>query len=68
MPALPSSELTVGLELLDARGFVQLDQLPAAANDFTTVVEFDDDLWAGSDFYRVRLMLGSRLGTDKIVR
>jgi len=54
-PALPASEMTVGLELLDVRGGARLVEVPSAGNAFTTVLELDDIFWLSSDFYRVRL-------------
>jgi hypothetical protein len=50
-PAIPSQDIPVTLQVLDARSILHLVQLPAASNGFATVLEFDDNGPSGSAQY-----------------
>jgi hypothetical protein len=54
-PAIPRQETTVSLQVIQARSLVQLIQQPSAANNYTTILQFDDRSAAGSEFYQARL-------------
>jgi len=53
---------TLGME--QARGLVTIVQQPETGNDFTLIVEFDDNLQDGADWYKVTLQyaISSALG------
>lgn len=55
IPRLAAQEQVVGLQVLEGRGDVQIVQQPAAGNDFTLIVRFDDNAQGGADWYRIRL-------------
>jgi len=54
-PELSQEDQIVTLTPLQARSRVSITQQPAAANDHTLIVKFDDNGWGGSETYRVRL-------------
>jgi formylglycine-generating enzyme required for sulfatase activity len=56
-PALPRAAMKVELTPLKCRGSVQIRQHPSAGNDYTLIVEFDDNKPLGFDWYKVRLMV-----------
>jgi hypothetical protein len=64
-PPLPAQPMTVGLQVVSIvrqdypgsnGGLVTIVQFPTRENDFTIVVEFDDNELSGSAFYDVRLL------------
>ena len=55
-PALPPAAMTVTMTKIHCRDLASIVQQPAAKNDFTTIIEFNDDQSAGSDWYEVKLM------------
>ena len=50
-PAIPSQDISVTLQVINARSILQLVQLPTANNSFTTILEFDDNVLGGSAQY-----------------
>ena len=42
-PAIPSQDIPVTLQAIDARSILHLVQLPATSNGFATILEFDDN-------------------------
>ena len=52
-PVLPPTEVDVRLEIIEAGGEVSIFEQPTAANDFTLIVEFDDNEPSGPDWYEV---------------
>lgn len=56
-PALPDSEVSVNLNLIQSRVSTSIVQLPGEANDFTLIVEFDDIGASASATYIVLIEL-----------
>jgi hypothetical protein len=65
-PDLPAQPMEIGLEILgvdrpdtpwEDYGTVAIVQFPMSENDFTTILEFDDNGPIGSAFYHVRLRI-----------
>jgi hypothetical protein len=54
-PPAPASAEPVTLEIIQARSSLSIVQQPSAANDFTTLLQFDDNNGGGSDWYEGRL-------------
>jgi dipeptidyl aminopeptidase/acylaminoacyl peptidase len=54
-PPLAAKEQVVALNAVDARGEVTIVQQPSAENDFTLIVEFDDNLPIGPAWYSIVL-------------
>ena len=54
-PPLPAAPMQVTLEKQKCRGDITIIQQPSAENDFTTIVEFDDNAPPGPDWYEVKL-------------
>jgi len=54
-PAIPSQDLTVTLQVIEARSILELVQLPAEVNDYMTVVQFNDNGPGGATFYEGQL-------------
>ncbi len=54
-PALPGSEFPVSLTPVSARGSASIAEYPSATNNYTVVVEFNDDEGAGAVWYEVVL-------------
>jgi hypothetical protein len=54
VPALPNGDMTVELEVIQARddGFLTISQYPEAANGYTLILNFDDGLPGGNAWYR----------------
>jgi hypothetical protein len=52
MPQIPTFTI---LEVIQARSALTLFQFPSAANDYTTVLDFDDNDLASHDTYQARL-------------
>ena len=55
VPQLPTRPETVELTIVQARWSASIVQQPDAANDYTLVLEFNDDPPAGADWYEVAL-------------
>jgi hypothetical protein len=54
-PSLNAVDQTVGLNIIQARDSVSIVQQPAAANNYTLIVEFDDNGPGGADWYIIEL-------------
>lgn len=54
-PAITQGYTLVALDILQARLDVNLIQLPTAANDYTTILEFNDNKRPSDSFYEARL-------------
>jgi len=54
-PEFPKFEQIVRLSLLQVRREVTIVQQPSVDNDYTLIVEFDDNYASGSEMYTVRL-------------
>jgi hypothetical protein len=66
VPALPAQPIEIGLQILrvvrpgarcEPTGTIAIVQFPTPDNNFTTIVEFDDNPQDGSAFYDVRLRI-----------
>jgi hypothetical protein len=54
-PTLAAEPMNVTLTKIRCREDASVVQQPSAANDFTTIVEFNDDQIGGADWYEVKL-------------
>jgi hypothetical protein len=54
-PPIPAAPMTVTLQKIRCRENASIVQEPTADNDFTTVVEFNDDATPGSTWYEVKV-------------
>ena len=54
-PAVSAVAQTVSLNPIQARGSAGIIQQPSLGNDYTVIVEFDDDFPASADWYIVEL-------------
>jgi len=54
-PLIPNVANNFNLELIQAREYAGIVQYPAAENEFTLIIEFDDNSEGGSDDYIVKL-------------
>jgi RNA polymerase sigma factor (sigma-70 family) len=54
-PSIPNAPMTVSLQKIRCRGDATIAQQPSADNDFTTIVDFDDNAAAGAAWYQVTL-------------
>jgi hypothetical protein len=52
---LPAMDQTISLTPIQARGSASIVQQPSAANDFTAIIQFDDDPAGGPATYDVRV-------------
>lgn len=52
---LPAEAFQPRLTIVSARLSVTVVELPTVANGFRVVVEFDDNMWGGADWYEVEL-------------
>jgi hypothetical protein len=59
IPALPMENMTVVLDVEQARSMLTLVQLPSASNGYTTIVEFNDDAPASDALYEGKLTFTS---------
>jgi hypothetical protein len=57
-PALPSADFSPVLDVVSARLSCSIIEYPSQANGFRVVIEFDDDLPNGADWYEVNLDFG----------
>ncbi|WP_218673782.1 hypothetical protein, partial [Candidatus Entotheonella palauensis] len=55
-PGLPTDGSPWILEKLFGRGATHIVQQPDAANDFTLIIEFDDNPFLGSRYYGILLI------------
>ncbi len=55
-PAMPQVPMFVSLDSIQARGFLTITQYPSAANNFTTILEFNDNSWTSHDIYSARVI------------
>ena len=55
VPALPESALTPVLNVIQARYRARIVQAPSSTNDYTTIIEFDDNPYSCSSLYAVEL-------------
>lgn len=56
LPSLPSqTPSNIQMQIIAARESMTLIQEPSATNAYTTIVEFDDDMQLGPDYYEVLL-------------
>lgn len=53
VPNFPEEGASVLIDLIDVRGAVDIEQTPNSANDFTLLVDFNDDPLGGSAWYTV---------------
>jgi hypothetical protein len=58
-PALPAAAVVVTLTAVQARMSAGIIEQPSAANNYTLIVEFDDNAAGGADFYIVDLTFDS---------
>jgi hypothetical protein len=56
-PALPQTNMMVTLNVIQGRGDVRIVQMPAASNNYTLIVEFDDDPYGGAEIYKIELSI-----------
>jgi hypothetical protein len=54
-PLIPGAPMTVSLQKIRCRGEATIAQQPSADNDFTTIVDFDDNVAGGAAWYQVTL-------------
>jgi dipeptidyl aminopeptidase/acylaminoacyl peptidase len=54
-PSLAAKKQVVALNALNTRGEVTIVQQPSAKNDFTLIVEFDDNFQGGPEWYSIVL-------------
>jgi hypothetical protein len=54
-PALPNTYMDVALEIIESREATDIIQSPSTANDYTTILEFDDIITGGAAWYKARL-------------
>jgi hypothetical protein len=50
-PALPISDVSVSLDVIQARSLLTIAQQPSLANGFTLILDFNDNAPSGPDFY-----------------
>ena len=65
-PALAADEVSVDLEILQARGEVFITEMPSVDNNYTLVVEFNDDP-SGPDWYEIKITYELPVKTAEIV-
>ncbi len=56
-PALPLSGFDAYVNPIACRGQVAIVETPSAGNGYRVVVEFDDNAWAGADWYDIELVV-----------
>jgi hypothetical protein len=54
-PPIPAVAATVTLQKIRGRGTITVVQQPAADNDFTAIVDFDDNIAGGAAWYEVKV-------------
>ena len=55
VPAIPNSDRTPVLNVIQGRYRTQIVQAPSSTNDYTTIIEFDDNPYSCSSLYVVEL-------------
>ena len=66
-PALAADDVSVELEVLRARGEVFIAETPTVGNNYTLVIEFNDDPQSGPDRYEVKIRYKSPATTEEVV-
>ena len=68
-PPLLSENAIISLRKIQARNNVSIVQLPTAANNFTLIIEFDDNPPPGDDIYVVGIdfVIDRQNGTEAVV-
>jgi hypothetical protein len=56
-PGLHRNNMTVALNVIEARGNVFIAEYPSASNDYALVIEFDDDPFDAAAAYQIELVL-----------
>jgi hypothetical protein len=56
-PALPETNMTVALKVIQGRGDVWIAQMPTSDNDHTLIIDFDDDPYGGAETYKIELSI-----------
>ena len=59
VPPLEKEQIEILLDSFAARGSVSVVQAPARENNYTLVIEFDDNDWDGADWYEVSVLWAS---------
>ena len=54
-PALPQRNMTIQLSIIEGRHAVSIAQYPTADNDYTVIIDFDNDPVGGSSWYECEL-------------
>ena len=62
VPRLRKEEIEIKLDTFTARGNVSVVETPNKENNYTLVIEFDDNDWDGADWYEVLVMWAPALG------
>jgi hypothetical protein len=52
---LPPKYQVTDIQVIQARESISVYQYPAADNQYTTIIDFNDDGWGGADWYQVKL-------------
>ena len=58
-PPLRKEEIEIKLDAFGARGHVSVVETPTRENNYTLVIEFDDNDWDGAEWYEVSLFWAS---------
>lgn len=64
-PPLPSRDAHVILTPINCRGTTHIVQQPSAENDYTLIVEFDDNPQPGAVTYKIRLAVTESAGREE---
>jgi len=56
-PVLSKADSTVDLKVIQGRGEVRIIQMPATDNNYTLILEFDDDPYGGAQIYMIELVV-----------
>lgn len=54
-PALPQRNMTIQLSVIEGRHSVSIAQYPTASNDYTVIIDFDNDPVGGASWYECEL-------------
>lgn len=54
-PPLLQTDMTINFRIIQSRSLTSIVQLPSASNDFTLIIEFNDNGVSGSDFYIIEI-------------
>jgi hypothetical protein len=52
---LPSEYQLTDFQVQQGRSSLTVYQYPSLSNDYTTILDFNDDLWGGADWYAAQL-------------